>query len=74
MKTIEDIVQELDHYNINPTKIYKGILGKDTWYAWRKRGLPKQVQKYFEILQRLEELKNPKPIAKGWGASNQHDI
>jgi hypothetical protein len=80
MKTIEEINQELETNDITTSKIYEGIMTKDSWYAWKRRGLPKNVIKYFQILARLEELTNPKPKPTpepkqiGWGSSSKHNI
>ena len=73
MKTIKEINQELKTNDITTSKIYEGIITKDTWYSWKQRGLPKNVIKYFKILARLEELKNPpKPKQSEWAASDNH--
>jgi len=73
MLTMEQLVQELDKHQFNNKSLYQGIMTKDTWYGWRKRGLPKQVKKYMELLNRLEELKNPpKPKQSEWAASDNH--
>ena len=73
-KPIEQIEQEFLALNLETPEIYKGIMAKDSWYAWKRRGLPKNVLKYFQLLQRLEELKTRQPVNNGWGPSNNHSI
>jgi len=67
---MEELIQELENLNFKTSAIYEGIIAKDTWYGWRKRGLPKAVKKYFQILDRLEHLKKPKQSE--WTASDNH--
>ena len=70
MRTMEQLLQELEKLNSKSDDIYKGIMTKDTWYGWRKRGLPKAVKKYFQLLDRLEDLKKTKQSE--WAASDNH--
>ena len=90
MKTIEQIVDEFEEFKIYVPEIYQGIMTKESWYAWKRRGVPKNVIKYFKILERLEELQQRKKeimgnleemqprkkdlIPNGWGPSNNHSI
>lgn len=90
MKTIEEIVSEFKEFEIYAPKIYEGIMTRESWYAWKRRGLPNNVIKYFkiverleglqqrkkEILERLEDPQQPKKYLNdnGWGSSNNHNV